>query len=247
MDLQLVGRRSIVTGGSSGIGFAVARRLLAEGADCIITGRDQDRLQRAVASLSGSRGAVHALVHDASEVDRADRVVGAARELFGGVDILVNNAARASGEFVEGASTIDLDVVRSDFEEKVLGYLAMARCSAADMQLRGAGSIVNVAGISARLAGQVSSGIRNSAIVNMTKALSIELRASGIAVNAVHPGLTRTAAVQERLVESDGQDGDTVSVEQVADVVAFLCSPRSNGISGEVLAVTAGSGNAVHY
>lgn len=243
----MTGRRAIVTGGSAGIGLEITRHLVDEGVDCLITGRDQGRLDAAVDELSRGKGHVDAIAHDAADIDRADRVVGAARELFGGVDILVNGAARASGGFPELATTVDLRLVRSDFEEKVLGYLAMARCAAADMRLRNFGHIVNIAGISARSAGQVSSGIRNSAIVNLTKALSIELLQDGISVNAVHPGLTRTAAVQKRLVGSDRPDADSVSVDQVADVVVFLCSVRSRGIGGEVVSVTGGSGDAVRY
>ncbi len=126
MDLQLAGKRAIVTGGSRGIGFAAAAALAAEGADVAIVARYQDALDAAAERLAGGHR-VLAVVADTSDDDSVRAMVARVVEEFGGVDILVNAAAEPASPNTSGGltSTSD-DALRAEVETKVLGYLRCA-------------------------------------------------------------------------------------------------------------------------
>lgn len=265
MDLGLDGKRAIVTGGSRGIGLATARRLGVEGVRCVIGARGEDALRAAADSVATETGAeVVPIALDVRDAASVARFVDRAAEALGGVDILVNGAARVSGNVPEDLEHVTEETIVADFAEKVLGYLRTARAVTPLMRRGGWGRIVNVSGLTARTAGSISAGIRNAAVVHLTRTLSVELGRDGITVNAIYPALTLTEGTRERLAARAGREGTTtdellaklaansaigrlVTAEEVADVIAFLVSERSVAITGEAIAVSGGAGTSVYY
>ncbi len=196
MDLQLTGRRALVTGGSRGIGKAAAAALLAEGAEVAIAARDAGRLAEAAADLRAASGRpVAAFPADTGDDASVRDLVAAAQDRLGGVDILVNCAARPAGQAPPlSLPEITSDAFWSDVNVKVMGYLRCAQAVAPGMAAAGWGRIISVSGLAALSTGSIIGSVRNVAVSAMTKNLADELGPSGINVNAVHPGLTRTEA-----------------------------------------------------
>jgi len=264
MDLQLTGKRAIVTGASRGIGFAVAAVLAGEGADVALVARDQAALDDAAGRLlTGGRGL--AIAADTNDDVAVRAMVARTVAELGGVDILVNAAAQpgSAGPPRPLADTVD-DDLRADIETKVLGYLRCARAVAPHMTAQGWGRIVNISGLAARQTGNLFGSVRNVAVAAMTKNLAEELGPAGVNVTVVHPGLTvteRTPAMVARLAADGGitEDearsrlgrnvtiGRLVTAAEVADVVAFLASPSSVAINGDAIAVGGGARGAIHY
>ncbi|WP_028934631.1 SDR family NAD(P)-dependent oxidoreductase [Pseudonocardia spinosispora] len=262
MDLQLEGKRALVTGGSRGIGLAVARELLAEGARVAIVARDAATLHTIAGSLGERAVAITADTGDDRSVrDMATRAI----ELLGGVDILVNAAARPS---VPGAkpklSEITDAELRDELEIKLLGYLRCARALAPGMIKRGWGRIINISGLHARMTGSLIGSVRNVSIAAMTKNLADELGPAGINVTVVHPGYTvteRTPTVLGAIATAQGVSeatvlaglnsmtsiGRIITAEEVAAVTAFLASPRSVSITGDAIATAGGMRGPIHY
>jgi NAD(P)-dependent dehydrogenase (short-subunit alcohol dehydrogenase family) len=154
--------------------------------------------------------------------------------------------------------------MRAEIETKVLGYLRCARAVAPHMTAQGWGRIVNISGLAARQTASVVGSIRNVAVAAMTKNLADELGPLGVNVTVVHPGLTVTErtpgliaglAARQGITEADARAaltsgisiGRMVTAAEVADVVAFLASPRSVAINGDALAVGGGVRGAIHY
>ncbi|GAA0947497.1 SDR family NAD(P)-dependent oxidoreductase [Pseudonocardia zijingensis] len=266
MDLQLSGARAIVTGGSRGIGLAVARGLVAEGARVTLVARDEQRLDTAADALrlATPDADVRAVPADTTDDASVRAMVDGVAAAWGGVDVLVNAAAEpATGAAPALADLTDAEVA-ADFDTKVLGYLRCARAVAPHMTTQGAGRIVNISGLNARRTGSVSGTIRNVAVAALTANLADELGAGGVGVCAVHPGpvetertpaLVAARAAATGLTEEEvrGRLGATtslrrlVAVEEVADVVVFLCSPRAAAVTGDAVSVAAGNRGSVHY
>jgi NAD(P)-dependent dehydrogenase (short-subunit alcohol dehydrogenase family) len=266
MDLQLAGKRAVVTGASRGIGFAVAVTLAAEGADVVLAARDQEALDAAAARITMSGNRVLAVATDTTDDASVRALIGRTAEEFGGVDILVNAAARpGGGPGLPGtlAETTD-DHLRGEVETKVLGYLRCARAAAPYMTAQDWGRIINISGLAARQTGSVVGSIRNVAVAAMTKNLADELGPQGVNVTVVHPGMTvteRTPAMLTAFAEAGGVTEDEVerrlggstsigriiTAAEVADVVAFLASPLSVAITGDAIAVAGGARGAIHY
>ncbi|WP_067676222.1 SDR family NAD(P)-dependent oxidoreductase [Nocardia miyunensis] len=265
MDLELDGKRAIVTGGSRGIGLAVARALAAEGVDVVLAARSAEPLEaaaRSVAAESGRR--VIAVPTDTGDDEQVRRLVDRTITELGGVDILVNSAATpwSAGANTDLAATDD-DLVRREVEIKVLGYLRTARAVAPHLKEQGWGRIVNISGLGARQANSIAQTIRNVSVAALTKNLADELGPHGINVTVVHPGLTRTERLTERLTEESAKSGKSltdlereqarnslrrvIDAEEVAHVVTFLASPRSVAITGDAIAAGGGIPGAVYY
>ena len=265
MDLGLTGKRALVTGGSRGIGKAVARALAREGCDVAICARSEAPLRQAAQEIAASTGRkVVALPADTASAEDLERLVAATAEQLGGLDVLVNNAAAVGGR--GAADTLlegDERILRDDFETKVLGYVRAARLAAPHMIEAGWGRIVLISGLATRVALGVSGGMRNAAVTNLGVALANELGPHGITVNTLQPGAVETETFRERLAGMAAQQGleveavrdriaqqneirRVVTPEDIAEVVAFLASPRSEAISGESIAVSGGSA-AVYY
>jgi NAD(P)-dependent dehydrogenase (short-subunit alcohol dehydrogenase family) len=266
VDLQLTGRRALVTGGSRGIGKAAAAALLAEGAEVAIAARDPDRLNKAAADLgAAARRAVLSFQVDTGDDASVRQLVAAAQDRLGGVDILVNCAARPAGQAPPlSLAEITGDAFWSDVNVKVLGYLRCAQAVAPGMAAAGWGRIISVSGLAALSTGSVIGSIRNVAVSAMTKNLADELGSSGVSVNAVHPGLTRTeatpgviaaqaaaagveAAEIERRMAGRNLTRTLIDASQVAAVIAFLASPVSASINGESIACGGGTPGIIRY
>ena len=266
MDLQLEGRRALVTGGSRGIGKAVAAALLAEGAEVAIAARNPDRLAEAAADLGAAAGrTVPALQADTGEDASVRQLAAAAQDRLGGVDILVNCAARPAGQAPPLSwPEITGEAFWSDVNVKVLGYLRCAQAVAPGMVAAGWGRIISVSGLAALSTGSVIGSIRNVAVSAMTKNLADELGPSGVNVNAVHPGLTRTEATPrviaaqaaaagvepadiERRMAGRNTTRTLIDASQIAAVIAFLASPLSVSINGESIACGGGTPGVIRY
>lgn len=260
MDLQLSGRRAIITGASRGIGFAAARQLLAEGADVVIAARTKATLVAAADDLRGAAaGRVVPIVADTGDAESVRSLVDQTVETLGGVDILVNNASRAGGSAQPpDVASVPPDGVAADFDEKVLGYLRCTQAVLPHLRAQGYGRIVNVAGQAARTTGAVSSSIRQAAVTALTKNLADELGRQGIVVTAVHPGATRTESIEAHLdgphadavrqvLDAGSSLGRLIEPEEVAWLIAFLASSRSVAVNGETISCGGGLAGSIYY
>ena len=266
MDLQLDGKKAIVTGGSMGIGKAVARELTREGVDVAIAARTPEVLEASANELSDDAGRrVVPIVVDTGSDESVKAMVQRAVETLGTVDILVNCAAKPGGQGpVPSLAEITNDHFWDDMNVKVMGYLRCAREVAPIMRESGWGRIVNVSGLAARLSGATIGSMRNVAVAAMTKNLADELGPHGINVTVVHPGLTRTEktpdvvarTAREQEIPPEEVEGRMaqrnstrrlIDSTEVAYVVAFLASPRASAVNGDAIAVGGGVGPAIHY
>lgn len=263
MDLELGGRVALVTGGSRGIGRAIASELASEGVDVAICARGQEALEATAHDLARQTGRrVIPIVADTARTDEVERLVEATAAEFGRLDILVNNAGKPGGLAPGPLATVTDEAMIEDLNVKFLGYLRCARAVASIMQRQGWGRIINIGGLSGRSGGTFSTGTRNIAIVHMSKTLSQELGPSGITVNVVHPGLTRTEYMTGMFAERAQRDGTTVeeverqhsesnAIRRVVDarelayLVCFLASPKSSAVTGEVISGGGGADRAV--
>jgi NAD(P)-dependent dehydrogenase (short-subunit alcohol dehydrogenase family) len=268
VDLELVGKRAIVTGGSRGIGLAIARALAAEGTHTALVARDPATLAAAKAvveeagGLAGGR--VITVSCDTSDDDAVRQMAADVAAAFGGVDILVNAAAETNTGAVVGIEAFDTAEFTGQLNVKVLGYLRCARAVVPSMKASGWGRIINVSGLAARTTGAITGTVRNVAVAAATKNLADELGHHGINVTAVHPGMTVTektpqtlalraeragitVAEVERQVAGSVSIGRLVTADEVAAVVAFLASPKSVAVNGDAIAVGGGTPGPIHY
>ncbi len=266
MNLELEGKTAIVTGGSRGIGKAIAMELAREGVDVAIAARDMGRLEAAAEELRAATGRrIVPIAVDTASDESVKKMVAAAVEALGGIDILVNNAARPGGQgAVPRLADITDDVFWDDVNVKVMGYLRCAREVAPHMIERNWGRIINISGLAARQAGNIVGSIRNVSVSALTKNLAEELAPHNITVTVVHPGLTRTEQTEQvvsRMAERSGisreeaEDRLTagtlanrmIDAKDIAAVVAFLASPKSIAINGDAIAAGGGAPRTIHY
>ena len=241
MDLGLDGARALVTGGSRGIGLAVARALAAEGARVVLLGRDEEALAAAAAAVGPGTTTVRADTTDDAAVRGA--VETAARTL-GGLDVVVNAAApRAQAPSAPGLAGLDDTDFLQQVDTKALGYARVVR-AAAPYLLDGGGRVVNVSGMNARSTGNVTGSVRNIAVVAITKNLADELGPQGVTVTCVHPGLTVTERVADdpAFLEQAARNGlgRAVTADDVAAAVTFLASPLGAVANGAVIPLDGG-------
>lgn len=264
MDLGLDGRVALVTGGSRGIGSAIALRLAREGMDVAICARNEETLQAAATAIraeSGRRVWAHAA--DMREPDQILEFVNRAADVLGGIDVLVNNAVESViAPLVEMR---DEDIV-AHLNVKVMGYLRASRAAVPHMRARGGGHILMIGGMAVRSAGpgSASTGIANAAIVNMAKILSKQLAPSRIRVNVIHPseviterilpGIRRRAAAAGMSepdyiarMAADMPLGRLVTSEDIAHFAAFLSSDMAGSTTGQSIGVDGGGNSGVYY
>lgn len=267
MDLELTGKRALVTGGSRGIGKAVARLLAQEGARVALLARNVQALEEAAEELAAETGSQVIGVSADTTSDEQVRaaVARAATQLGGAIDILVNAAAEPAG-FAAPPKLAEITGTHfhAEMDTKVMGYLRCAREVAPGMTQQGWGRIVNISGLGARQTGNAVGSMRNIAVAALTKNLADELGPQGINVIVVHPGLTRTertaplvaarAAAQgvpPQAIEEQMAAGNSiqsiVDASEVAHVVVFLCSPKSRAINGDAIAAGGGAPRSIHY
>jgi NAD(P)-dependent dehydrogenase (short-subunit alcohol dehydrogenase family) len=252
MDLQLAGKNAIVTGGSRGIGKAIALQLAAEGANVVIAARNQDRLEATAAALSKETGVrVVPIVADTGNKQSVDALVKRSIEQLGRIDILVNNAAVPGGiSSATSLSEIIDEQALEDINIKVVGYLRTARALAPHLISNGWGRIINIGGLAIRKTGRPVATLRNVGVAAITKNLADELGPKGINVVAVHPGATRTERTDpasEKKAAANVSIGRIVDASEVAAVVAFLASPKSVAINGDAIPTGGGSVGPIYY
>jgi NAD(P)-dependent dehydrogenase (short-subunit alcohol dehydrogenase family) len=272
MDFGLQGKHALVTGGSRGIGKAIARELAREGASVVVASRtlaDLVKTAREIEDETGQR--VIPLALDVTQREQVDRVVAEAAERLGGLQILVNSGSHPGGS---GTATGPIETLNEadllyDFDVKYVGALRCARAAIPFMKAQGWGRIINISGGNARNAGNLSGGARNVALVHLTKTLSNQLGRYGITVNCIHPGTTRTERTPELLAARVAQLGITpeeleqrdfapgssrgnaicrmVDAAEIGYLTAYLASDKAWAVTGEVIAAGGGTGNAVYY
>ena len=270
MDLGLEGKHAIVTGGSKGIGKAIARELAREGVDVAIVARSRDQLESTAKELAAeTKRRVIPLVADVTSKEQVDRMVAEAAERLGGLHILVNSGSPPGGTATGPIETVIDEDLLQDFNVKYVGALRCVRAAIPFLKQQGWGRIVNISGTNARNAGNLSGGARNGALVHFTKTLAVHLGRFGITVNCVHPGQTRTERTPSLLAaraaelgvtpeEAERRDyvpdsprgnaiGRMVDAAEIAYVTAFLASEKSWSISGELIVATGGAGRSVYY
>jgi NAD(P)-dependent dehydrogenase (short-subunit alcohol dehydrogenase family) len=272
MDLGLKGKKAIVTGGSQGIGKAIARELAREGVAVAIVARNKEKLDAAAKELSAETGGrVIGLAADVTSKEQVEAMVASAAEQLGGLHILVNSGSSPGGSAtaIGPIETVDDEALLLDFNTKYVGALRCARAVIPHLKKQGWGRIINVSGTNARNAGNLSGGARNASLVHMAKTLAVQLGRHGITVNCVHPGTTRTERtpsllakqskelgispeeVEKRNYAPDSPKGNAicrmVDATEVAHVVTFLVSDKSWAISGELVVATGGAGRNVYY
>lgn len=257
MELNLQGKAAIVTGGSLGIGRAVAEALAREGVRVAIVARSKDKLEEVASELSQSTGTeVIAVAADVSNTVQVEAAVAHAARHFGRIDILVNGAAHPGGLVRSEIQHASAEGLLEDINIKVVGYMRFAKAACAHMRSGGYGRIINIGGLTGRGSKQLS-GMRNVAICHLTKTLSDQLGPDGITVNVIHPGVVETPHIHELYEKEAKLQGLTpeqveqnyakatpirrvLQVEEIADVVLFLASPRAAAITGESIAVDGG-------
>ena len=261
MDLELTGKVALITGGSKGIGKVIARELAREGVDAAICARTYETLEATAQELSSETGrTIIPIQADMTNGQHVNQMVEATIREFGRIDILVNNDAMVGGQV--GATLADAkeaDLI-DDLNTKVVGYFRTIKAVVPHMQEQRWGRIINIGGLSARQS--TFYGLRNSAIVHMTKTLSDQLGPSGITLNVVHPGSTLTETIEIRQQQTAENQGITIeelqsnnsrnvairrpiNPEELAYLVAFLSSPKAECITGESIAAGGGAMGAV--
>jgi NAD(P)-dependent dehydrogenase (short-subunit alcohol dehydrogenase family) len=272
MDLGLQGKRAVVTGGSLGIGKAIARELAREGVDVAIVARTKDQLEATARELAAeTKRRVIPLVADVTNRAQVDAMMAQAAAQLGGLHILVNSGSPPGGSATATGpieTVVDEDLLH-DFNVKYVGALRCARAAIPYLKDQGWGRIINISGTNARNAGNLSGGARNTSLVHLTKTLAVQLGRFGITVNCVHPGITRTERTPRLLAARAAELGVTpeeaerrdfapdsprgnainrmVDAAEVAYVTAFLASDKAWAVTGELVVATGGAGRAVYY
>ena len=255
---------ALVTGGSRGIGKAIAYALASEGCAVAICARGPEALQASAAEISDATGAN--VIPIPADMTDPDAIVNLVRQTVAGLgrlDILINNAVNSTSD---RASRIPDDVILNHITTKIMGYIRCARECVPHMTAAGGGRIINIGGMAARNSSPTNpgSGVTNSAMSNYSKALADDVAADGILVNCIHPGSTRTerymglvaeraeranTTPQAELAQSVAEIpiGRMIEPEDIAHLAAFLCSDLASAITGQTIAVDGGGGKGVHF
>jgi len=241
---MLSGQTAVVTGGAQGLGFAIAERFIAEGARVVLGDLDLEATHAAVKRLGG--GDIAAAVRcDVTRADEVQTLVASAVERFGGLDIMVNNAGITRDATMRKMTEEQFDQV---IAVHLKGTWNGTRAAAAIMRENKRGAIVNMSSLSGKigLAGQTNYSAAKAGIVGMTKAAAKELAHLGVRVNAIAPGLIRSAMTEampqhiwdQKVAEVPmGRAGEPF---EVANVALFLASDLSSYMTGTALEVTGG-------
>lgn len=258
MNLRpLDGRRGVVTGGGRGIGAAVVRTLAGAGASVMIAARTEDEIESTAAGLRAEGLDVHAAPCDVADPDSVGRLVAAANERLGEVDILVNSAGVAFSAPLRRTTLEDWERI---FAVNVTGTFLCTRAFLPGMVERGWGRVVNIASVAGLAGAKYISAYAASkhAVVGFTRSLAEEAAAGGVTVNAVCPGYVdtpMTRASVAHIAETTGRSAEEaraailatspqhrlIEPEEVARTVAWLCEEGARGINGQAIVIDGGA------
>ncbi len=260
MDLQLTGRRAVVTGGSKGIGLAIAQELVDEGVDVAICARNADEVEAAGELLRQSGRTVYADVADVTDPDQVSAFIEASADALGGIDILVNNAGAASpGSF---ASLTDDDWQR-DLDVKLFSQIRCTRAALPRLRASRAPRVININAVYAKYPDPAffATSVNRAACLNFTKTLAQELGGEGVLVNSINIGFVVTPQwenIRRRRAPDLSEEeffaqwaakevplGRFGRVDEVSGIAAFLASDRASYITGAIIDVAGGMGKYV--
>jgi NAD(P)-dependent dehydrogenase (short-subunit alcohol dehydrogenase family) len=263
MDLQLKGKTAFITGGSMGIGKAAALELAREGVNVAIAARRMAHLETATAELKAAlaplgdaAGRILPVTVDVTDMASIEAAMLQTVEAFGRLDILLNGAAHPGGLVRSELADADPEGLLEDINIKVVGYMRCAKVAAPYMRANHFGRIINIGGLTGRGSKQMS-GMRNVAIVHLTKTLSDQLGPDGITVNTIHPGVVETPHIHELYAKEAQKQGlspaqveanyvkvtpirRVLQPEEMGWIIAFLASPKSESITGESIGCDGG-------
>ncbi len=249
-------RVALVTGAGRGIGRASAKALAAQGARVAVTARSQDELSSLVDEIQAAGGTALAMVADLADRSAPAAVLQQVRDAWGPVEILVNNAGIGSSANPKPLVDFDDDFWDLTFAINVTAPYLLTKLALPEMIRRGWGRIINIASINAKVPSVHGAAYTASkhALAGLTKAAAIEVADTGVTVNAVCPGVTRSLMNDKRL-EYDAQRtgvsfeelerqasplGRRLEPEEIAAAVAFLASDAARAINGQTINVCGG-------
>ncbi len=261
MDLGLKGRACVVTGASRGIGAETARLLCAEGANVLLVARNEERLRAAANAAGEAGGEAATLPLDVTEEDAGERMLAAATESFGALDVLVNNAGTAQWRDLDEVADEDW---RAQYELNVMAPLRAMRAAAPPMVERGWGRIVNVCSTAGKRpsAAMPEYSVAKAAELSLSRLFADRYAKSGVLVNAICPGPVESemwmepgglldqsremsgAASREEALATAGSKrpiGRLAEPTEIAGAIAFLCSERASYVAGAAWSVDGGT------
>ncbi len=260
MDLGLTARRAVVTGGSKGIGLAVARELAAEGASVAICARNPGEVRAAANELMALGGTVHTSVTDVTRPDEVAAFIAGAADALGGIDILVNNAGAAHpGSF----ETLTDEAWQGDIDVKLFSQIRCTRAALPHLRASDAARVININAVYARYPDPTffATTVNRAACLNFSKALAIEFGPENILVNSVNIGFVATPQwenIRQRRSPDLSEDAFFATlaseevplkrfggVDEVSGIVAFLASSRASYLTGTSIDVAGGMGRYV--
>jgi NAD(P)-dependent dehydrogenase (short-subunit alcohol dehydrogenase family) len=245
--MRFDGKTAFITGGGRGIGEVFAKALAAEGAAVVLAEIDMPAAESAAAGITRSGGKALAVPCDVADESSVDAAVARAVDRFGGIDILINNAALHNFTYGQPVTKLTLDKWRRMLEVNVLGLVICSKACRASMASRGGGVIINMSSSAAEPA-TTAYGVSKLAVRGLTVGLAQDLAADGIRVYAIAPGLMNTASnkadlpefyknkiVNElQLIKREGRPEDLVGA------MLFFCSEEASFITGETLLIGGG-------
>jgi 3-oxoacyl-[acyl-carrier protein] reductase len=261
MDLGLADRRCVVTGASRGIGLETARQLCAEGASVLLVARDAGALTEAAAEAGAAGGQAAHLALDITSEDSGERMLAAAREHFGGLDVLVNNAGVARWRRIEDVPEEDW---RLQYELNVIAPLRAMRAALPAMAERGWGRVVNVCSTAGKRPSSAMPeySVAKAAELSLSRLFADRYASEGVLVNAICPGPTSSemwmepgglldqsqelsgAKTREAALAEAGAKrpiGRLAEVGEIAAAIVFLCSERASYVAGAAWSVDGGT------